>query len=80
MNRLTVLVVARLFLQSRDSALKGLHVGEDQFGLDDLDIGPGVDLAVDVHDVVVIEDSDHLTDRVALADVGQEFVAQAGAL
>ena len=80
MNRFTVLVVARLLFQPRDRALESLHVGEDQFGFNDLDIGSGVDVAVDVHDVVVIEDPDDLTDRVALADVGQELVAQAGAL
>ena len=32
------------------------------------------------HVVVVGEDSDHLTDGVALTDVGQELVAQPGAL
>ena len=38
------------------------------------------DLAVDVHDVRVVEGADHLADRVGLADVGQELVAQALAL
>ena len=40
----------------------------------------GIDLAVDVHHVVVGEHPHHLADRVALADVGQELVAQPGAL
>jgi hypothetical protein len=40
----------------------------------------GRDPPVDVHDVVVLEDPDHLADRVAVADVGQELVAQALAL
>ncbi len=35
-----------------------------------------IDPAVDVHDVVVGEHPHHLTDGVALADVGQELVAQ----
>ena len=40
----------------------------------------GVDLAVDVHDVGVVEGADDLADRVGLADVGEELVAQALAL
>jgi hypothetical protein len=36
----------------------------------------GRDLAVDVHDVAVGEHPDHLADRVALADVGEELVAE----
>ena len=80
MNGLAVLVVAGLLLQPRDRLLQGLHIGEDQLGLDDFDIRAGVDLAVDVDDIVIGEDPDHLTDGVALADVSQELVAQPGAL
>ena len=40
----------------------------------------GIDLAVDVRHVVVGEHPHHLADRVALADVGQELVAQTRAL
>ena len=79
-NGLAVLVRARFLLQPRHRLLQRLQIGQDQLGLDDLDVGPGVDLAVDVHDVVVGEDPHHLTDRVALADVGQELVAKPGAL
>ena len=80
MNRLAVLVVAGLLLQPRDRLLQSLHIGEDQLGLDHLDIGAGVHLAVDVDDIVVGEHSHHLTDRVALADIGQELITQPGAL
>ena len=79
-NRFALLVVSRLFLQARDGLLQRLHVGEDQLGLDHLDVRAGVDLSVDVDDVVVGEDSNHLADGIALANVGQELVAQAGAL
>ena len=48
--------------------------------LDRLDVGAGFDLAVDVGDVLVAEDPRHLADRVRLADVGEELVAQALAL
>src|SRR3712207_9204539 len=44
------------------------------------DVVRRADLAVDVHDVGVGEDADDLADRVALADVGQELVAQPRAL
>ena len=53
-----------------------LQVGEDQLGVDRLDVVGRVDLAVDVDDVRVVEGADHLADRVGLADVGQELVAQ----
>lgn len=76
MDRLAVLVVAGFLLQARHRLLERLHVGEDQLGLDDLDVGRGVDLAVDVHHVVVGEHAHHLTDGVALTDVGEELVAQ----
>ena len=56
-----------------------MHVGEDEFGLDDLDIGFRVDLAVDVDDVVVRKDPDYLADGIALADVSQELVTETSA-
>ena len=40
----------------------------------------GIDLAVDVDDVGVIEHADDLGDGLGLADVGEELVAQAFAL
>jgi hypothetical protein len=75
-----VLVGARFLLQPRHGLLERLHVGEDQLGLDHLDVGCRVDLAVDVYDVVVGKHPDHLADGVALADVGQELVAKPGSL
>jgi len=75
-----VLVEPRLLLQTRQCLLDGLQVGEDQLGVDDLDVVLGVDLALDVDDVRVAEDPDHLADRVALADGGEELVAETGAL
>ena len=57
--------------------LDGLQVGEDQLGVDRLDVVGGADLAVDVDDVRVAERADDLADRVGLADVREELVAQA---
>ena len=45
--------------------------------MDRLDVGLGRDLAVDVDDVAVLEGAHDLADRVGLADVGEELVAQA---
>ena len=75
-----LLLDARLLLQPRERALHGLQVGEDQLGVDRLDVVLGRHAAVDVDDVGVLEHPDHLADRVAVADVGQELVAQALAL
>ena len=71
------LVAAGLLLQTRDRLLDGLDVGQDQLGLDGADVGGGVDLAVDVRDVLVAEDARDLADRRGLADVREELVAQA---
>src|SRR5262249_8859362 len=57
--------------------VQGLQVGQDQLGVDRLDVVGGRDLAVDVHHVRVGERPDHLADRVGLPDVRQELVAQA---
>ena len=74
------LVDPGLLLQPRDRLLDGLQVGQDQLGLDRRDVVAGVDLAVDVGDVLVAEDPGHLADRRRLADVREELVAQALAL
>ncbi len=75
-----LLVGARFLLQPRHRPFERLHVGEDQLGLDHLDVGLRIDAAVDVRDVVVGEHPHHLANRVAFADVGQELVAKPGAL
>ena len=60
--------------------LGGLQVGQRQFGLDDFDVGDGVDLAGDVDHVGVFEAAHHVDDGVGFADVREELVAQALAL
>ena len=75
-----VLLHPRLLRQARDRLLEGLQVGEDQLGVDRLDVVGRVDAAVDVDDVLVVERADDLADRVGLADVREELVAQALAL
>ncbi|EGJ77201.1 putative GTP-dependent nucleic acid-binding protein EngD [Streptomyces sp. Tu6071] len=75
-----VLLDPGLLREAREDLLDRLEVGEDQLGVDRLDVVLRGDLAVDVHDVVVLEGADHLADRVRLADVREELVAQSLAL
>ena len=58
-------------------ALDGGEVGQGEFGDDGLDVGDGVDAAVDVDDIGVVEAADDVDDGVGLADVGEELVAEA---
>ena len=48
--------------------------------MDCLDVAGRADPPLDVDDVRVAEGTDHLADRVGLADVGKELVPEAGAL
>jgi hypothetical protein len=63
--------------QLGQAVLDRLQVGQDQLGVHRRDIALGIDPAVDVDHIVVVEDPDHLADGIALPDGGQELVAQA---
>ena len=56
--------------------LEGLQVRQREFGVDRLDVGDRIDLAGDMDDVVIVEAAHDMRDRVGLADVGEELVAQ----
>ena len=75
--RLLDLLAAQVLFELRQRVLDGLQVGEDQLSVDGVDVVGRIHLAVDVDDVVVLEGAHDLADRVRLADVGQELVAQA---
>src|SRR5256714_1411725 len=79
-DRLLVLEPRVFLLQPRQFPVDGLEVGDDQLGVDRLDVVARRHLAVHVHHVLVVERPDHLADRVRLADVGEERVAPALAL
>jgi hypothetical protein len=79
-RRLQLLVVRRLLLEAVERGLHRLEIGEQELGVDRLDVADRVDVAVDVHDVRVLEAADHVEDRVDLADVGEELVAEPLAL
>ena len=60
--------------------LHGVEVGEDQLGVDDLDVAHRVHGVGDVVHVGIVEAAHDLDDRVDLAHVREELVAQALAL
>jgi hypothetical protein len=66
-----------ILLRAPQAALDGIEVRQRQLGVDDLDVGDRIDLASDVHDVVVDEATHHVCDRVGFAYVRQELVAEA---
>ena len=53
-----------------------VEVGEHQLRLDDLDVALRIDRRLDVDDVRIVEAADDVQDRVGLADVGEELVAE----
>ena len=57
--------------------IDAVEIRQRELGVDHLDVAGRVDLAGDMDDVVVLEATDHVRDRVDLADVGQKLVAQA---
>jgi hypothetical protein len=68
------------FFSSGDALFQAFEIGEHQLGLDGLDVGDRIDAAFDMGDVAVLEAAHDMGDRVALADVGEELVAEALAL
>ena len=54
-----------------------LHVGENQFEVNRLDIARRIDRAVHMDDIIILKAAHNMHDGVALADMGEELVAQA---
>ena len=75
-DRRVDLLAADFLLVPGDRLLDGLEVGEHQLSVDRLHVGCRVHRTVDVHHVVVGETTHDLSDRVGLADVREELVAQ----
>ncbi len=65
-----------LFLQCVDALFQAVEIGQHQLGLDGLDVGDRIDLALDMGDVAVLEAAHHMHDGVDLADGGEELVAE----
>ncbi len=80
-QRIASLSMAFAALSARCArALHRVEVGERELGVDDRDVRGGIDAPRHVHDVRVLEAAHHVGDRVHLADVREELVAEALAL
>ena len=75
--RFLVAACARGFAVARELLLDGGEIGERELGVDRFDVRDRIDLAGDVDDVRVLEAAHDVRDRVGLADVGEELVAEA---
>src|SRR3546814_8845823 len=54
----------------RDALLKAVEIGEHQFGLYRLGIGDGIDAALDMGHIAILEAPQHMNDGVHFADIG----------
>ena len=79
---LGILVVANLgnLLHAADAVLNSLEVLNLQLSIDNLLIPHGVNTAVNVHHIVIVEAAQHVENSICLTDVGQELIAQSFAL
>ena len=75
-----LVALLRLLDEVGDALLEAFEVGEHQFGLDRLGVGDRIDPALDMGDVAVLEAAQHVDDRVDLADIAEELVAEPLAL
>ena len=66
-----------LLLDAVDAALDGLQVAQLQLQVDDFLVANGIDGAVNMGHIIVIEATQHMDNGVSLTDVSQELVAQA---
>src|SRR3546814_1879060 len=53
-----------LFCESGNALFEAFEVGQQQFGLDRLGIGDGIDLVLDMLDVVILETAQDMDDRI----------------
>ena len=63
-----------------DRLVDGLQIRERELRVDDVDVRDRIDLAGHVHDVRALEAAHDVRDRIGLADVRQELVAEPFAL
>jgi len=78
---LRLLVPAGAFLgRGRDTLFQAFEVRQHQLSLDHFGVGDGIDLVRDVLDIVVLEAAKDMHNRVNLANIAEELVAQPFAL
>src|SRR5207342_614664 len=67
---------ADFFLQTVQAFLQRREIGQDQLGIDDLDVTHRIDRPTHVVDVAAFETANDLNNRVDLADMTEELVAE----
>ena len=73
---LHLLVELGLFLQGIKALLRAFKVGEKKFRFNGVHVAQGVDAAVHMGDVLIVEAAHHFHDGGTFADVGQKLIAQ----
>ena len=81
-GQLRLLVAARLclFLDAGYTAINGFEVFYLKLHVDNLLVAHGIDRTIDVYDIIIVEAAEDMDNRVRLADIRQELVAQTFAL
>ena len=74
------LIALRFLFKARQRLIDRGDVGQHELGLNGFDVALRVDLLGNVLDIGVAEETNDLANRIGLANVGQELVAQALAL
>ena len=71
-----LLTGADVALKRTETLLDCLHVRQHQLEIDDLDVAKRIRLPFHVQDVRIVEDAHHVHDRVRLADMRKELIAE----
>src|SRR5205085_8728956 len=67
---------SQILLQPIPSFLKGGKVGQDQFGVDHLDVANGVNRATDMMNIRIFETTYDLHDGIDFANVAEKLITQ----
>ena len=59
-----------------DSSIKDLHIGEDQFKIDGLDITCRINRSIYVNNIGILEATYHMHDCINLTDICKELVSE----
>ena len=70
----------RLLLSAGHAALNCFKILDEKFVIDDLLVADRIDCTVNMGDVIVIETTQHMYDRIRLPYVGKKLVAETFAL
>src|SRR3989338_280713 len=62
-------------LRALQTLFRGLHVGEDQFKVNKLNIAHGINLSRNMVHIIVMKYAHHLRDSVHLANMRQELIS-----